>query len=59
MADGMLEDLMNEFYSAGCGKPKDYIITNAGPIATFRSDNMVWDFADLSVREIQPSSLTK
>jgi hypothetical protein len=43
-----------EFYSAGCDKPKDYIITNAGPIATFRSDNMIWDFADLSVREIQP-----
>ena len=43
-----------EFYSAGCDRPKDYIITNAGPIVTFRSDNMVWDFADLSVREIQP-----
>jgi hypothetical protein len=43
-----------EFYSAGCDKAKDYIITNAGPIATFRSDNMVWDFADLSVREIEP-----
>ena len=43
-----------EFYSAGCGKPKDYIITNSGPITTFRSDNMSWDFADLSVREIQP-----
>jgi hypothetical protein len=43
-----------EFYSAGCGRSKDYIITNAGPIATFRSDNMVWDFSDLSVREIQP-----
>jgi len=43
-----------EFYSAGCAKPKDYIITNAGSIATFRSDNMIWDFADLSVREIQP-----
>lgn len=41
------------FYSANCGKPKDYIITNGGPIATFRSDNMVWDFKDLSVREIQ------
>ena len=24
-----------EFYSAGCGIAKDYIITNAGPIATF------------------------
>ena len=43
-----------KFYSAGCGKPKDYIITNSGPIATFRSDNMIWDFTDLSVREIQP-----
>jgi hypothetical protein len=43
-----------EFYSAGCGKPKDYIITNDYPIATFRSDNMIWDFADLSIREIQP-----
>jgi hypothetical protein len=45
----------DEFYSAGCGKSKDYIITNAGPITTFRSDNMIWDFADLSVREIQPT----
>jgi hypothetical protein len=43
-----------EFYSAACGKPKDYIITNSGPVATFRSDSMIWDFADLSVREIQP-----
>jgi hypothetical protein len=46
-----------EFYSARCSKPKDYIITNSGPLVTFRSDNMVWDFADLSVREIQPPSL--
>ena len=44
----------DEFYSTGCGKPKDYIITNAGLVATFRSDNMIWDFAELSVREIQP-----
>jgi len=48
-----------EFYSAGCGRAKDYIITNAGPIATFRSDNMIWDFSDLSVREIQPTLLAK
>ncbi|MGC2426696.1 MAG: hypothetical protein WA421_06655, partial [Nitrososphaeraceae archaeon] len=46
-----------EFYSAGCGRAKDYIITNAGPVATFRSDNIVWDFSDLSVREIQPPLL--
>jgi hypothetical protein len=48
-----------EFYSAGCGRAKDYIITNAGPIATFRSDKMLWDFSDLSVREIQPTLLAK
>jgi hypothetical protein len=46
------------FYSANCGRPKDYIITNSGPIVTFRSDNMIWNFIDLSVREIQPSSLS-
>ncbi|MGA9942659.1 MAG: hypothetical protein WBP88_11745 [Nitrososphaeraceae archaeon] len=43
------------FYSAKCDKPKDYIITSGGPIATFRSDDLVWDFKNLSVREIQPS----
>lgn len=43
-----------EFYSAACNRPKDYIITNSGPLATYRSDNMDWEFADLSVREIQP-----
>jgi hypothetical protein len=42
------------FYSANCGYPKDYIVTNPGPIVTFRSDNMVWDFKNLSVREIDP-----
>jgi hypothetical protein len=42
------------FYSADCGRPKDYIITNAGPIATFRADNVVMNFRDLSIREIQP-----
>jgi len=45
-----------KFYSANCDRPKDYIITNGGPIVTFRSDNIVWDFRDLSVREIQPST---
>lgn len=44
------------FYSANCSKPKDYIITNGGKIATFRSDNMIWDFKNLSVREINPHS---
>jgi hypothetical protein len=43
----------NIFYSADCGKPKDYIITNGGPIATFRAENMVLNFKNLSIREIE------
>ncbi|MFZ0265855.1 MAG: hypothetical protein WAL42_12295, partial [Nitrososphaeraceae archaeon] len=38
-----------KFYSTNCNKPKDYILTNGGPIVTFRSDNLVWEFKDLSV----------
>jgi hypothetical protein len=45
-----------EFFSAGCGKPKDYVVTNSGPIATFRADYMILDFRDFSIREIQPPS---
>jgi hypothetical protein len=44
-----------EFYSAGCDRPKDYIITNGGPVVTFRSDNLIWGFKNLSVREIDPT----
>jgi hypothetical protein len=42
-----------KFDSANCGKPKDYVMTNSGPAVTFRSDNMILDFKNLSVREIQ------
>jgi hypothetical protein len=48
----------DRFYSANCGRSKDYIVLNSGPYTTFRSDNMIWDFKDLSVREIQPPSFT-
>ena len=41
------------FFSAGCGKPKDYVITNPGDLVTFRTDNIIWDFKNLSVREIR------
>jgi hypothetical protein len=44
----------DEFYGANCNRPKDYVITDSGPFVTFRSDNMDWDLADLSVREINP-----
>jgi hypothetical protein len=43
----------SEFNNADCGRPKNYVMTNGGSIVTFRSDNIVWDFKDLSVREIQ------
>jgi hypothetical protein len=57
---GWYADTPNDlFYSANCGRSKDYIILNAGPIATFRSDNMIWDFKDLSIREIQAPSYVK
>jgi hypothetical protein len=46
-----------EFYSANCGKSKDYIITNSAPRVVFRADNMILDFKDLSVREIEPPPL--
>ena len=42
-----------EFYSVDCGKEKDYIITNSGPTATFRADNLIFDFKNLSIREIK------
>jgi hypothetical protein len=45
------------FYGANCGKAKDHVITNGGSLAIFRSDNMTWNFRDLSVREIQPPLL--
>ena len=43
-----------KFYSANCGKPKDYVMTNSGPDAAFKSDNMILDFKNLTVREILP-----
>ena len=44
----------SEFFSAGCGRARDYVIIDGGPNVIFRTDNMVLDFKNLSVREIQP-----
>ena len=41
-----------EFFSAGCGKARDHIIVEAGPFVIFRTDNLILDFKNLSVREI-------
>ena len=54
MVDGTPSLMTIEFNSALCGRDKDYVVTNAGPIATFRSDNLTWDFKNLSIREIDP-----
>ncbi|HEX2306604.1 MAG TPA: hypothetical protein VHH33_09995 [Nitrososphaeraceae archaeon] len=44
----------SDFFGAECSKDKDFIITNSGSTATFRSDNLIWDFKNLSIREIEP-----
>jgi hypothetical protein len=44
------------FDDEDCGKPRNYVITNGGPIVAFRSDDIVWDFKNLSVREIDAIS---
>lgn len=52
---GWYADASDEvFYSIDCGRTKDHIITNEGPIATFRADNLIFDFKNLSIREILP-----
>lgn len=43
------DELKHPERNAGC---LNYIITEGGPLVTFRSDNLVWDFKNLSVREI-------
>jgi hypothetical protein len=45
----------SNFFAAECSKDKDFIITNSGSTATFRSDNLIWDFKNLSIREIDPA----
>ena len=41
-----------EFYNVDCNRPSNYVVTGSGAIAAFRTDNMIWDFKYLSVREI-------
>ena len=45
----------SHFFDAECSKDKDFIITKSGSTATFRSDNLIWDFKNLSIREIEPA----
>ena len=48
----------SNFFAPGCYKDKDSIITKSGSTATFRSDNLIWDFKNLSIREIDPGPST-
>jgi hypothetical protein len=41
-----------DFDDVDCDRPRNYIVTNSGPIVGFRTDYMIWDFNNLSVREI-------
>lgn len=52
--EGGLQVVQKVFYSANCGRSKDHIILNSGPIVTFRVDNIALNFKDLSIREIEP-----
>lgn len=42
------------FFDVDCGRPRNYVVTNSGPMVGFRSDFIIWEFRDLSVREIDP-----
>jgi hypothetical protein len=44
----------DKFGKEDCGGERDRVLTEAGPVVAFRSDDIVWDFKDLSVREIEP-----
>ena len=48
----------SNFFAPGCYRDKDSIITKSGSTATFRSDNLIWDFKNLSIREIDPGPST-
>lgn len=43
-----------EFFGADCGKARDHVIVEGGPFVIFRTDNLILDFRNLSVREIKP-----
>ena len=56
---GSMRTIQTTYFTAQLWKIQRLYSTNAGPIATFRSDNMIWDFKDLNIREIQPPSDVK
>lgn len=45
------------FHDVDCGRERNHIINNSGPVVAFRSDYIVWNFKNLSVREIDVTGL--
>lgn len=45
------------FYKINCSKKIDQILADPKPYVTFRADNIIWDFKNLSVREIDPNKM--
>ncbi len=45
------------FYKIKCNKKIDQILTDPKPYVTFRADNLIWNFKDLSIREIDPNKM--
>lgn len=43
-----------EFFGADCGRARDHVLIEGGPFVIFRTDNLILDFRNLSVREINP-----
>jgi hypothetical protein len=43
-----------KFGKVDCDRARDQVLTEAGQVVAFRSDDIVWDFKDLSVKEIEP-----
>jgi hypothetical protein len=43
----------NKIYSTKCNRIANYAVTNPGDIVSFSSEDMIWNFKNLSVREIQ------
>jgi len=43
----------NKIYATKCNRTANYAVTNPGDIVSFSSEDMIWNFKNLSVREIQ------
>jgi hypothetical protein len=41
------------FHEVNCGRKRNYVVSNSGPRAGFRSDGIIWEFKNFSIREIQ------